>query len=304
MKINSFSNLVSAVRAMEVKSRVAVVAAQDEHTLESVIQAQRDGLISPILVGDMAKIKEILIGLSAAPETFEIIPATTTQDCLSKAIRLIHEGKADILMKGRLETGELMRGVLNKENDLKTRGVISLVGFYELSAYHKLFAVSDMGMNTYPDLDGKRSILENAVHTIQSLGVEKPKVAVLSAVDKPNPKMPDSMDGAKLKELNQSGEISGCIVEGPISFDLATSSDAALIKNYRSPVAGDADILIVPDIVCGNVLVKCLTGMSRAQTAGLVVGAKVPIVLTSRSAEASDKYYSIALAAYSAQNWR
>lgn len=303
MKINSFKDLVSAVQAMETKSRVVVAAAHDDHTLESLIQAQGDGLVTPILVGDEKKIRAILAEKQADSDAFEIIHAESVDDCLDKSVALIHAGKANILMKGKLETGEIMKAIIDKKNDMKRGGLISLMGFYTLPTYHKLFAVSDMGMNTYPDLEGKRHIIENAVHVLHALGIETPKVAVLSAVEKANPKMPDTVDGEKLKELCQSREITGCVVEGPISFDLATSRQAAAIKNYHSPVAGDADLLVVPDIVCGNVLVKCLTGMAGAQTAGLVVGAKVPVILTSRSAEASDKYYSIALAAYTAQNY-
>lgn len=300
MKINSFRDLVAAAQAMEKKSRVAVVAAHDEHTLGSVIQAQRDGLIDPVFIGDTVGIRDILKNMDIPSDTFELVPAGTAEECMEQAVSLIESGRANILMKGKLETGEIMRAVLDKKNNLRTGRLISLMGLYELSAYHKLFAVSDQGMNTYPDLNGKKDILLNAVHVLHALGVTEPKVAVLAAIEKVNPKMPESLDGNALKEMNRSGEITGCVVEGPISFDLATSRDAAINKNYSSPVAGDADLLLVPDIVSGNILVKCLTGMAGAQTAGLVVGAKVPIILTSRSAEASDKYYSIALAAYAA----
>jgi phosphotransacetylase len=194
-----------------------------------------------------------------------------------------------------------MKAIVAKENGLVPQGrKLSLIGFYETPKYHKLFAVSDMGLNTYPDLAGKRLIIENAVQLLHALGIENPKVAVLSSVEKVNPKMPDAVDGAQLKLMNARGEITGCTVEGPISFDLATSREAAAIKGYDSPVAGDADLLIVPDIAAGNILVKCLTGFCGALTAGAVLGARVPVILTSRSAEAADKYYSIALAACAA----
>jgi phosphotransacetylase len=193
-----------------------------------------------------------------------------------------------------------MKGILNKEYNLVQGGRLSLIGFYQIHQYHKLFAVSDVGLNTYPDVSLKKDILLNAVKALHAIGVETPKVAVMAAVEKLNPKMPDAVDGDALKQMNQKGEISGCIVEGPISFDLAMFKDAARIKGYRSEVAGDADLLIMPDIVSGNVLVKCLTGFAGATTAGMVVGARVPVILTSRTAEASDKYYSIVLAAYTA----
>jgi phosphotransacetylase len=148
-------------------------------------------------------------------------------------------------MKGRLESGPFMKAIVSKENGLVPAGVkLSLIGFYETPKYHKLFAVSDMGLNTYPDLEGKKRIIENAVGLLHLLGIDTPKVAVLSSVEKVNPKMPDAVDGDALKAMNQIGELAGCIVEGPISFDLATSADSARIKGYLSPVAGDADLLI------------------------------------------------------------
>lgn len=304
LKIDTFAQMVDIVRSLEIKSRVAVVEAQDNHTLESVVQARRDGLVEPILIGNMAKIKEILKEQHSSPEGIEMVASDGPEDSMAKAARMVHENTADIIMKGGLETSQLMSGILDKKNDLKKGGLMSLIGFYEISTYHKIFAVSDVGMNTYPNLDAKRDILCNAVDVLHAAGIINPKVAVLSAIEKVNPKMPDTLDGAALKKMNESGEIGGCIVEAPISFDLAISKSAALVKDYNSPVAGDADLLLVPDIVSGNILAKSLTGLAGAQTAGLAVGAKVPIILTSRSAEASDKYYSIALAGFTAKYYR
>jgi phosphotransacetylase len=232
-----------------------------------------------------------------------MVEAGDVDDCVAKAADLIRSGQAQIIMKGMMETGQIMKAVLDKKIELTSGRKMSVIGFYEIPKYHKLLSVSDMGMNTYPDLAGKKDILENAVQLLHAIGIENPKVAVLAAVEKLNPKMPETVDGDKLKEMNLQGEIKGCVVEGPISFDLATSKEAAVIKKYESPVAGDADFLLVPEICTGNVLVKCLTGMAGARTAGLVVGAKVPIILTSRSAEASDKYYSTVFAAFAAVNY-
>lgn len=232
-----------------------------------------------------------------------MISADTVDECLKTAVELIHSGQANALMKGKLETGQIMRAVVSKENGLRKGGLISVVGFFETERYHKLFAVSDMAVNTYPDLQGKKDILENAVRVFHAMGNDNPKVAVLAAVEKLNPKMPETVDADALKKMNESGEITGCTVEGPISFDIATSRQAAQIKGFDSPVAGDADILLVPDIVSGNILAKSLTGFGGAVTAGIVVGAAVPVILVPRSAEASDKYYSIALAAYTARNF-
>jgi len=300
MKITCFEDLAIEAQNMVKKTVIAVVEAQDEHTLESVIKATNDGIMAPMLIGNAAKIKQMLTEYGAAPENFEIISSGSADESLMHAVDLVNSGNATVIMKGKLESGDFMKAIVNKENGLVTGGKLSIAGFYSPPQYHKMFAVSDMGLNTYPDLESKKAIVENAVGMLNALGFEKPKVAVLAAVEKLNPKMPETVDADALKKMCQNGEISNCIIEGPISFDLATSAESAKIKGYESPVAGDADLLIVPDIVSGNILVKCLTGMAGSQTAGAVLGAKVPVIFTSRSAEASDKYYSIALAACAA----
>ena len=300
MTINSLEDLAFEAKKMEKKTVIAVVEAQDEHTLESVIEATRDGIMLPMLIGDSVKIGELLKKYGADPSDFDIIASNGMEKSLKYAIEMVHNGKATAIMKGKLESGGFMKVIVNKENGLLTGRKLSLAGFFTPPKYHKLMAISDMGLNTYPDLDGKKAIVENAVRMLNTLGFEKPKVAVLSSVEKLNPKMPDSVDADALKQMNLNGELSDCIIEGPISFDLATNAESARIKGYKSPVAGDADLLIVPDIVSGNILAKSLIGMAGAQTAGTVLGASVPIILTSRSAEASDKYYSIALAACAA----
>lgn len=298
MIFNSFAELADLVKKMPEKTKVAVVAAQDEHTLEAITTAVKDGLVEAVLIGDEDKIAEILAELGENKENYEIIPAADVDECLAIAVKLVNDGIAGAIMKGKLETGQLMKAVLKKENNLRKGGLISLIGFYECPNYHKMFAISDVAMNTYPDLEGKRGILENAVDIMHKVGVENPKVAVLCAVEKYNPKMKETVDATALKELNQKGEISGCIVEGPISLDLAFVKESATIKGYESPVAGDADLAIVPDLVSGNVMAKALTELGGCTTGGLMVGAKVPIILVSRAAAASDKYNAIALAAY------
>ncbi|MDR2197430.1 MAG: phosphate butyryltransferase [Coriobacteriales bacterium] len=300
MRLNSFEDLARAVKASAVKSRVAVVAANDAHTVESVVIAQREGLIEAILIGDEALIKGHLAEQGAREADFRIKPAPDIPTSLALAVEAVHSGEANVLMKGKLETGDFMRAILNRENDLRSGELLSVAGFYELERYHKLLAVSDQAINTYPDLDAKKAILQNAVGLLCAIGLVQPKVAVLAAVEKLNPKMKETVDADALRRMNVEGEIRDCIVDGPLSFDIATSAEAARLKGYESEVAGDADLLIVPDLVCGNVLVKALTGFAGATTAGTVLGAKVPVVLVPRSAEASDKFYSIALAAYTA----
>ena len=303
MEIKCFKDFAEQASRIEKRTIVAVVEAHDEHTLESVITATNDGIIFPQLIGSAEKIKELLKKQETDPSKYEIISAAGIEESLKIAVRNVNSGDATAIMKGRLDTSEFMRAVVNRENGLLVGAKLSLIGFFETPNYHKLLAVSDIGLNTYPDLESKKAIVENAVKMLNAVGINKPKVAVLAAVENMNPKMPDTVDGDALKKMNVSGEIGNCVVEGPISFDLATSAEAAKIKEFDSPVAGDADLLIVPDICAGNILAKCLTGFCGAHTAGTVLGAKAPVILTSRSAHASDKYYSIALAAYAAAKY-
>jgi phosphotransacetylase len=303
MPIQNFKELAEVVRAQEKKSRIAVVAADDTHTVEAVVNAQSEGLIEAILIGDERLIAERLSAQGVDERDYRVVGVTSVEAGLAKAVGMIHSGEANVLMKGHLETGDFMRAILNRDNDLRKGSLLSVAGFYEVDSYHKLFAVSDQAINTYPDLEAKMAILENAVGLLRAFGIERPKVAVLAAVEKLNLKMKETVDADALKTMNQKGVIAGCVVDGPLSLDIATDKEAARIKNYESEVAGDADLLLVPDLVCGNVFVKALTGFAGAMTAGTVVGAKVPVVLTPRSAEASDKFYSIALAAYTAQQY-
>ena len=184
-------------------------------------------------------------------------------------------------MKGKIQTSDLLRAVVNKEKGLRTGSVMSHLVIHELPTYHKLLAVTDGGMMMYPNVDEKKQIIENAVNTLIAMGYDEPKVAVLAAVETVNPKMPESVDAGILKEMNQRGEIKNCMVEGPISYDLTMSKESAEIKGFNSPVTGDADILIVPNITAGNILGKALVYSAGAKMAGFIVGAKVPIVLTS-----------------------
>ncbi len=293
----NFAEILAALQTMTQKRKVAVVAAQDAHTLEAVLSAAENNLVAPILLGQENEIRKIIKDLGKMPQEMVIMDIQDPLECVRKAVELVHAGEAHCIMKGKIETGSLMKVLVNKESKLTTGRLMSLVAFMEIPNYPKLMAVSDVGLLMYPTLEQKRMLLENAVQTLQALGVAKPKVAVLAAVEKVNPQMPETLDAENLKKMNQEGLISGCTVEGPISYDLAISSEAAAIKGYLSPVAGDADLLIVADIVSGNILAKALVYSGGAKTAGIVVGAKVPIVLTSRSASAEDKYMSLALAA-------
>ena len=297
MEYKSFDDLIKKVQNLDSKKKVAVVSAQDEHTLEAVFKAKKDNIVEPILIGNKKKIIEILSRLHESVLEESIINVESDSEAAEKAVELINENKADFIMKGKIQTADLLRAVVNKENGLRTGKVMSHIVIHEIPTYHKLLAVTDGGMMMYPSLDEKKQILENAVSTFLTLGYENPKVAVLAAVETVNPKMQESVDADMLKKMNIKGEIKNCIVEGPISYDLTMSKESASIKGFVSPVTGEADIIVVPNITVGNVLGKSLVYSAGAKMAGFIVGAKVPIVLTSRGSTSEEKYLSLALSA-------
>ena len=297
MEFKNFDKLIEKVQNAETKKRVVVAAAQDEHALEAVFRARKNGIADPVLIGDKEKIKDALKSLNEELGDEFIISAENDVDAAEKAVELIHAKKADFIMKGKLQTADMLRAVVTKENGLRTGSVMSIFAIHEIPSYHKLLVITDGGMMMYPNLEEKKQLIENAVNTLIAMGYEKPKVAVLAAVETVNPKMPETVDADTLKRMNQNGEIKNCIVEGPISYDLTMCKESAEIKGYESPVVGDADILIVPNIHAGNILSKGLVYSAGAKMAGFVVGAKVPIVITSRGASAEEKYLSLVLSA-------
>ena len=296
MVYKKFEELLALVDTKADKKTVALVRAEDDHALEAVAEVVKKGLIDAVLVGNREAIKKTAekIGFSVTDD--QIVDAEDPESAAAEGVKLIREGRADFLMKGKLETSQLLRPVVNKQTGLNKGGVMSHVSLTEVPAYHKMVLTTDGGMLPYPTLEQKKHIIENAVYVMNRLGYEEPKVCVLAASETPNPKMPESMEAAALKEMNQKGEIENCIVEGPISFDLAMVKEKAEIKGYESPCAGDADILIVPNIHAGNILGKCLIEMANSKMAGLIVGAQCPIVLTSRGASSEEKFNSLMLA--------
>lgn len=293
--LRNFDEVIEKVKAFHKKKRCGVCMA-DLAAIEAVIEAENMGLAEPVFVGHKEEIIEILRKLSVSTD-YEIIDVESDSEGAEKVVELVRDGKVDFILKGHIETAVLMKAVVDKEKGLRTDSLISHVAFEELPTYHKLLAVTDGGMCMYPDIEQKQKIIENAVDVFHKLGYELPKVACLSAIEKENPKMPSTVDAAELKRRNINKEIEGCIIEGPISFDLAYSKEAKEIKGYKSEVAGDADILLAPDIQTGNILAKTLNLAANGKMAGFVVGAKCLILLISRSATAEEKYLSIAIAA-------
>jgi phosphate butyryltransferase len=300
MEYKNFAELIAKVQGVANVKKVVVVVAQDEHTLEAVFKARKDKIVDPILIGDKDQIKAILKSLGETLNEEDIIDIKDDSAAAYKAVELIRDGKADFIMKGKIQTADLLRAVVDKEKGLRTGSVMSHMALHEIPNYHKLLAVTDAGMMLYPDLSEKKQIIENTVKMFRAMGYDNPKVAILTAVETVNPKMIETVDADDLKKMNQSGVISGCLIEGPISYDLTMSTESAKIKGFISPVTGDADILVVPNITAGNILSKCLMYSAGAKMAGFIIGAKVPIVLTSRGATAEEKYLSIVLSAATA----
>ena len=296
MVISSFSALKSRLQHLSPREAV-VAAAHDEHTLQAVFAARRDGLIRPILVGRRNEIRSIARSLGEELSPEQIVDAQDDLECAARSVALIREGKGDILIKGMLQTGTLLKAVVHRETGIRASQVMSHVAILDVPRYHKLLFITDGGMVVAPNLEQKGHILKNAVDFCRFLGYERPKAAALCAVETVNPAMPETGDALSLKEAGERGEFGPCIGEGPISLDLATDREAALVKGYHSPVAGDADILLVPAIAVGNVLGKALYGLAGGQMAGVVLGAAVPITINSRGATPEEKYYSILLCA-------
>ncbi len=297
--LTKLSEIHEIVKKKKETKRLVLAVAQDEHSLEAVCAAAKKKYIDPILVGDREEIKKIAdkhkkIDLSL----FTIINETNIQEAVAKAVKLVHYGEADILMKGNVGTSVLLKGVLNKEWGLRMNEVLSHIALFEVPAYHhKLLALTDVAMNIAPDLNTKIQILNNSVEFLRTLGVMTPKVAVLGAVELVNETMPATMDAALLSKMAERGQIKNCIVDGPLAFDNAISAESARHKGIVSKVAGDADLLLLPDIEAGNVLYKAFVFFVQAKVAAVILGARAPIVLTSRSDSEESKLDSIVLAA-------
>ena len=261
----------------------AVVHACEETALAGAMEAGEQGLIEPILVGPADKIQEIAQKSRIDLGKTRIVDAPHSHASAAKAVELVRKGEAELLMKGSLHTDELLGAVVARETGLRTGRRISHVFIMDVPTYHKVLVVTDAAINIAPTLEDKVDIVGNAIDLARSLGVEKPKVAVLCAVETVNSKMPATLDAAALCKMADRGQITGGIIDGPLAFDNAISKEAARIKGIQSEVAGDPDILLAPDLEAGNMLAKQLSFLANADSAGLVLGAKVPIILTSRA---------------------
>lgn len=294
--IKHLSELVDQAKSKRTRKMV-VAAAHDEDVLEAVKNAQSEGIIVPILIGDAEKITEICKKIDFDISNIEIIDIPDIYEAAAKSTSIIRKGKAEILMKGLLSTGTLLKAVLDKELGLRKGALLSHVAVFESPYYHKLLGVTDAAMNVDPDLEGKIGIIKNAVEVFHRMGIANPKVAIVGSVETINPKMEATMHAATISMMNYRKQITGCIIDGPLAIDGAVSRKAAELKNITSDVAGDVDIILAPDINGGNILYKSLNFLGGATAAAVIMGAKVPIVLTSRGDTEKSKFLSIALAA-------
>lgn len=292
--MKNFKEIINLARERGPKT-ISVACCQDKEVLMAVEMARKERIANSILIGNIEKTKEIAKEIDLDLSNYELIHIEDLSEASLKSVELVSQGKADMVMKGLVDTSIILKAVLDKEKGLRTNNVLSHVAVFDIEYYDRLLFITDAAMNLAPELNVKKQIIENACTVAHSLDIEIPKVAVLCAKEKVNPKMKDTVDAKELEEMCNRGEITGCIVGGPFALDNAVSIEAAKHKGITHPVAGQADILLAPDIEAGNILYKSLVFFSKSKNAGVIVGAKAPIILTSRADSEETKLNSVAL---------
>jgi len=275
--------------------KMAVASAGAEDVLKAVDAARKEGLVDSILVGVEKEIIQIANKIGVDLTNYEIINQIDKTEAAQCAVELVRNKKASILMKGMIGTARILKTILDKEIGLRTNRMLSHVYTLQIKGYDRLLTMTDGAMSISPDLKQKAQIIQNAIYYAHSMGIEKPKVAAVAALELVNPDMPATIDAACLAKMSERGQIVGGIVDGPLGFDNAISKEAAKHKGLESPVSGEVDIVLVPNIESGNIFAKGLVYLAKAVPAGLLLGAKAPVVLVSRSDSAQSKLYSIAL---------
>ncbi|WP_315118680.1 phosphate butyryltransferase [uncultured Clostridium sp.] len=299
--LKNFDEILERVKNQKTK-KVAVAVAQDKPVLEAIRDAKDKGLADAVLVGDKDEIEAIGKEIGMDLTKFEIVHESDTKKAALKAVELVSTGKADMVMKGLVDTSNFLRAVLNKEIGLRTGKLMSHVAVFETEKFDRLLFLTDVAFNMYPELKDKVDIVGNAASVAHAMGIEKPKVAAVCAVEVVNPSMPETIDASILAKMSDRGQIKGCIVDGPFALDNALSEEAAKHKKVGGEVAGQADILLLPNIQAGNIMYKTLTYTTDSKNGCLLVGTAAPVVLTSRNDSHETKMYSIALAALVAEN--
>ncbi len=299
----SFDDILSKLKSTG-KKKLAVAYAKDEHVLEAVELAHQKGIVDAVLVGDAEKIAEIAKSLNMNLDEYEVIDVKDMQEAATCAVKLVHDGKADIYMKGSLDSKTFLKSVLNKEVGLRTGQTLSHVCVFEIPGIDRLLFLTDVAFLPYPTLEDKKQIIEYTVNVARACGVDMPKVAPLAAVEVVNPKMPVTVEADELTKACEAGEIKNCIVDGPLSMDLAIDPEAAKFKPGAESrkIVGDADILLFPDIHAGNLTYKTIVRLAKVKNGNILLGTKAPVILTSRSDSVDVKLNSIALAAVVAED--
>ncbi len=292
--MKNFNDIIKFAKERGPKT-ISVACCQDKEVLMAVEMARKEKIANAILVGNIDETKEIAKTINLDLSNYELIHIEDLSEASLKSVELVSRGKADMVMKGLVDTSIILKSVLDKDKGLRTGNILSHVAVFDTKMYDRLFLITDAAMNLVPNLNSKKQIIENSCKVAHALDIDIPKVAVICAKEKVNPKMKDTVDAKELEDMCNRGEIKGCIVGGPFALDNAVSLEAAKHKGINHPVAGLADILLVPNIEAGNVLYKSLVFFSESKNAGVIVGAKAPIILTSRADNEETKLNSIAL---------
>lgn len=296
MVIKNFQELLERQNKQVTKQKIAVVAAADEHSLSAVFDPAIKETISPVLIGDTQKINSLLSKKQIVLDSSQIIQADTDSEAAQIAVDLASKGEVDGLMKGHIQTRDFLKPVVAKETGIVADSLLSHIVINEIPAYPKLLVTTDGGMVTEPTYEQKIVITEHGLAVLKKLGYKQPKVAILAAAETVNPRIASSVEAEKLQEYFMEKYPEACQIDGPLSFDLAVSPEIAKLKGYQSPVAGQADMLVGPDMTATNILGKSLMVMGGGKMAGIIYGAKVPIVMTSRGSSSEEKYLSLLLA--------
>lgn len=297
MSFENFHQVISAVKELP-RCRLCVASAAEENVLEAVRDSRREGLVDFVLVGSEEKIWRQAITISLNLQGIEIVDVADPLEATRRAVQEVASGRAEILMKGMVNSADFLKAVLDPGGGMRSNRILSHLAVYEVPGYYRLVYMSDGGLNVNPGLEQKKEILRNAVEFLQAVGIDKPKVAILAANEKVDSRVPATVDAGALKEMAPA-EFAGATVDGPTPLDVAVSLEAALHKGIDSPVAGRADLLLVPNIEAGNILGKAIIYFGGGRMAGLVLGATRPVILTSRNEPPAGRMASIAMAAYS-----
>lgn len=292
--IKNFDELIKVAKERGPK-KLSVACAQDDDVMMAVENARKAGIVEAILVGDLEAITEVAKQQNIDLKNYEIVDIKDMTEASYKAVELVSSGKAHLVMKGLVDTSIVLKAVLDKEIGLRTGNGLSHVAVFDVPNFPRLLYVTDAAMNIAPDAATKKQIIENSVVVANALDLENPNVGIICAKEKVNPKMPATVDAELLVNMNKNGELKGCTVGGPFALDNAVSEEAARIKGMKDPMAGKVDILLCPTIEAGNILYKTLSFLAGARSAGIIVGAKAPVVLTSRADDDDSKLNSIAL---------